>query len=150
MRTEPKPSTPPNNLAALPRALAPCEKLPLWAGWKFTFQNGRWTKPPYRADNPLYKASARNPRALVPPRCRSGTVQAGEFDGASILLTEDGELAGIDLDKCITSKSKVAPWAREIVKRAEAAWHLHRIFAERHRLTLLRHDRRQRCQGVLQ
>ena len=121
MRIE-KPTTK-NNLANLPRVWAPYKKQPLFSGWKFT-QKGNgdgWSKPPYRADDPRRIASLNDPTAWGPLDTVLPKVQAGEFDGATIRLTENGELAAAELDNCLTGKGKVAPWAREIVKRAVSA-----------------------------
>jgi hypothetical protein len=96
-----KPTTHQKDLAKLPRALAPLLERPQWAVWRWTLQkNGRWQKPPYIAKEPARHASTSNPDTWTDCDTALATVQAGNADGITYVLTENDSFAAIDLDHC--------------------------------------------------
>ena len=121
MRTERKPITPPHRLAKLPRALAPLKELQQWAGWRFTKRNGKWSKPPYQADDPRRHADINRPSTFRDFDTALMAVQTGAVDGASFMFTPTTPFASADLDGCMTSKGALTAWGRSYVNRAQAA-----------------------------
>ena len=96
-----KPITYQRDLTKLPRALAPLIERPQWAVWKWTPQpNGRWQKPPYQSLDPQRHASTKDSSTWSDYATAVQTVQAGEADGISYVLTADDPFAAIDLDHC--------------------------------------------------
>jgi hypothetical protein len=96
-----RPTTYQKNIAKLPRALAPLLERPQWAVWRWTQQqNGRWQKPPFMARAPQRHASTSDPSTWSDYETTVATVQAGDADGITYMLTEDDPFAAIDLDHC--------------------------------------------------
>ena len=96
-----KPITHQGDLTKLPRALQPLIGRPQWTVWKWTQQpNGRWQKPPYQALDPRRHASTKDPSTWSDYPTALTTVQAGNADGISYVLTEADPFAAIDLDHC--------------------------------------------------
>jgi hypothetical protein len=112
-----KPTTHQKDLAKLPRALAPLIKRPQWAVWRWTQQqNGRWQKPPYMAKQPRRHASTSDPDTWSDYGTALATVQAGDADGISYVLTEDDLFAAIDLDHCRDVKThSIDVWAQNFL-----------------------------------
>ena len=95
-----KPTTYQQNLAKLPRALAPLQERPQWAVWRWTFQNGsRWQKPPFMATAPEQHASTTDPSTWSDYNTALAAVQAKAADGLTYILTKDDPHAAIDIDK---------------------------------------------------
>ena len=40
------------DVANFPAVLLPLIEQPHWVAWRWVRKNGKWTKPPYRADDP--------------------------------------------------------------------------------------------------
>ena len=98
---EARPTTCQKDLARLPRALAPLCERPQWAVWRWTpMENGRWQKPPFMATQPHRHASTKDPSTWSDYGTALATVQAGNADGVSYILTENDPFAAIDLDHC--------------------------------------------------
>jgi hypothetical protein len=96
-----KPTTYQGDLAKLPRALTPLIERRQWAVWRWTQQpNGRWQKPPFQALDPRRHASTRDSTTWSDYTTALATVQAGNADGISYVLTEADPFAAIDLDDC--------------------------------------------------
>jgi len=96
-----KPITHQGDLAKLPQALTLLIERPQWAVWRWTRQtNDRWQKPPYQARDPQRHASTRDRSTWSDYATALATVQAGDADGISYVLTENDPLAAIDLDHC--------------------------------------------------
>ena len=57
----PKPQTYNGNLAKLPLALEHLREQQVWVCWHWFWNGKKWTKPPYRADNPDRNASTSDP-----------------------------------------------------------------------------------------
>ena len=98
--TDAKPITVQAELAKLPRALAPLIERRQWAVWKWTKQGDNWQKPPFMATQQQRHASTKDPGTWSDYATALATVQAGQADGISYILTEDDPFAAIDLDHC--------------------------------------------------
>jgi hypothetical protein len=109
-----KPTTHQGDLAKLPRALMPLIERPQWAVWRWTRQtNDRWQKPPYQARDPQRHASTRDRSTWSDYATALATVQAGDADGISYVLTENDPLAAIDLDHCRESAARLQRQKRQ-------------------------------------
>jgi hypothetical protein len=95
----------------------------LWAGWRFRQNgNGAWQKPPVVAVDPKRLASSKKPEDWCDFDTALTSLGAGAIDGISLLLTEGGPVAGLDLDRCVDSATNaVKRWAQLFVRRAMAA-----------------------------
>jgi putative DNA primase/helicase len=97
-RTNAPPITYQRDLAKLPSALTPLLERPQWAVWRWTqLENGNWQKPPFMARQPQRHASTKDPATWSDYLTALTTVQAGDADGISYILTEDDPFAAIDL-----------------------------------------------------
>jgi hypothetical protein len=69
--------------------------------WRWTLlENGRRQKPPFMATQPQRHASTKDPGTWSDYGTALATVQAGDADGISYVLTENDPFAAIDLDHC--------------------------------------------------
>src|SRR6185436_8789116 len=78
------------DVANFPAGLRPLIEQPHWVTWRWTRKNGKWTKPPYRADDPAQHASTNDPQTW---NCFSNAVKAvtgGHADGIGFALTNSG------------------------------------------------------------
>jgi AAA domain len=100
-------------------ALGELKSQPRWVAWKWEERDGKPTKPPVNPRTGNY-ASTSNPSTWVSyelaARC---AVERGLPGVGYVLGDEDGDLTGIDLDKCISASGKIKPWAREILDCGE-------------------------------
>lgn len=103
----------------LPPALAPLRDQRRFVVWKWELdKNGEWTKPPYRAHSPKYKASTTNPKTwgTFEQACRA--VEAGEADGVGFCLLGT-DVSAFDIDDCRDSVTgAIHPVAKALVDRA--------------------------------
>ena len=116
-RTNAPPITYQRDLAKLPPALTPLLERPQWAVWRWTqLENGNWQKPPFMARQPQRHASTKDPATWSDYLTALATVQAGDADGVSYVLTEDDPFAAIDLDHCrdVTTCS-IDVWAQNFL-----------------------------------
>jgi hypothetical protein len=118
-----KPRTFQADLASLPDTLRPLVSLPHWVCWRWERnEKGKWTKVPYRSDDPSRKASNDDPstwgtHADAVQRFREGIVDGIGFN---LLASEYG---AIDLDHCRDPNTEsVAEWAQNIMNRANRAY----------------------------
>jgi primase-polymerase (primpol)-like protein len=89
------------DLTKLPRALAPLIERPQWAVWRWTQKpDGSWQKPPFMALQPERHASTKDSATWSDYSTALATVQAGDADGISYILTEADPFGAIDLDHC--------------------------------------------------
>ena len=84
-----KPSTCQDNLAKLPRALAPLIERPQWAVWRWTQKpDGTWQKPPFMALQPDQHASTSDPSTWTDYEAALDAVETRRADGITYVLTE--------------------------------------------------------------
>jgi hypothetical protein len=119
-----KPITHQGDLAKLPFALASLVELPQWVVWRWTQQsNGRWQKVPYQALDPKRHASTKNPDTWSDYATALATVQAGNADGISFVMTAADPLAAIDLDHCRDPEThSIDPWAQNFLDVARHSY----------------------------
>jgi hypothetical protein len=99
--TNNKPTTYQGDLAKLPRALAPLIERPQWGVWSWIQKpGGGWQKPPFQSMQPNRHLSTSDPSTWSDHATALATVQAGDADGISYVLTEKDPFAAIDLDNC--------------------------------------------------
>ena len=93
------PITHQGDLAKLPKALAPLIARKQWCVWRWTQKpDGSWQKPPFMAHQPDRHANTNDPNTWTDYATALATVQAGQADGISYMLTKDNPLGSIDLD----------------------------------------------------
>jgi AAA domain len=119
-----KPITHQRDLAKLPRALMRLVERPQWCVWKWTRQpNGRWQKPPFQALDPRHHASPKHPDTWADYATALATVQAGNADGISYVLTTADPFAAIDLDHCRDPDThSIGTWAQNFLDVARHSY----------------------------
>jgi Protein of unknown function (DUF3987)/Primase C terminal 2 (PriCT-2) len=121
---EPHPRTVSGDFAAPPRALEPLCKMPHWLVWKWQrIGNGRkWTKPPFRCDDPTRHAANNDPSTWGTRSAAVKVVLAGKANGIGFALTNT-EVGAADLDDCRDPETgKVDAWAQDILNAAPTAY----------------------------
>lgn len=103
-----KPEPLPVNASRIPEAL---KERAQWVVWKYEPSGAKWTKVPYQARIPEYRASTTNPETWASFDVAWATYQRGEAAGIGFAFAEGDGLAGIDLDHCWNPGTK--QWARE-------------------------------------
>jgi hypothetical protein len=120
--TTPKPQTYNGDLRKLPRALAYLGNQKVWLCWKWEWNGKKWTKPPFRADNPMRHASSTDPNTWGSWKEAVDQVLAGKADGIGFTLKELN-IGGIDLDHCRDPETGVIDlWAQEYLQRFSGAY----------------------------
>jgi hypothetical protein len=119
-RNDVKPTTHQRNLAKLPPALMPLIERKQWAVWRWTQKaDGTWQKPPFMALQPERHASTSDPATWADYATALATVQAGDADGLSYVLTKDDPFGAIDLDHCrCTITNSIDVWAQNYLQAA--------------------------------
>jgi hypothetical protein len=115
----PRPITYQANLAKLPKALAPLIERPQWGVWRWTQIGTRWSKPPFMALQPDRHASTNDPNTWADYATALATVQAGQADGITYILTNNDPFGAIDLDHCrCTITNSIDVWAQNYLQAA--------------------------------
>jgi hypothetical protein len=114
------PITHQGDLAKLPKALAPLIARKQWCVWRWTQKpDGSWQKPPFMALQPERHANTNDPVTWTDYATALATVQAGQADGISYILTKDDPLGAIDLDHCrCTVTNSIDVWAQNYLQAA--------------------------------
>jgi hypothetical protein len=115
-----KPITYQRDLAKLPKVLLPLIKRPQWCTWRWVQRpDGTWQKPPYQALQPDRHASTNDPDTWTDYTTALATVQAGDADGISYILTKDDPFGAFDLDhcRCLVTYS-IDVWAQNYLQAA--------------------------------
>jgi hypothetical protein len=86
-----------------------------WVVWRYVHKDGKWTKPPFRADGNGH-ASSTAPATWSDYGTALATYQKGGVDGIGFVLTREQQIVGIDLDHCIDGSNGISPWAQAIIK----------------------------------
>jgi hypothetical protein len=100
-------------------ALAELKSRARWVAWKWQERDGKRTKPPI---DPHTGGYARTSDCSTWGSYEQAAQRAVECDlpGVGYVLgDDDGDLTGIDLDKCMSASGKPKPWAREILDYRE-------------------------------
>ena len=110
------------DVANFPAVLLPLIEQPHWVAWRWVRKNGKWTKPPYRADDPARLARTDDPQTW---NCFSSAVKAvtgGHADGIGFALT-NSDIAAIDLDHCRDAETgAIDGWAADLISRVPGAY----------------------------
>src|SRR6516164_11186602 len=113
----PKPATHNGDLTKLPRALAHLRDQRVWVGWRWSLNGKKWTKPPYRVDNPDCQALNNDSTTWGTYEKAVAQVRAGKLDGIGIAL-KGLNIGGIDLDHCRDPKTgTIETWAQERIEQ---------------------------------
>jgi primase-polymerase (primpol)-like protein len=83
-----------------------------WVVWRYEFVGDKWTKVPYRADG-AGRASSTDPATWSTFQGAVDRYQRGGVDGIGFVLDPQNEIAGVDLDHCVTESTAV--WAAKIM-----------------------------------
>jgi primase-polymerase (primpol)-like protein len=112
----------PKALPVCPGAIpAELKALPRWVVWGYVPETDPdtgevdWDKPPVnaRTGGP---ASSTNKKTWRPFAEALAAYERGGWDGIGFVLNGDGDLVGVDLDKCRNLETgALEPWAREII-----------------------------------
>src|SRR5215831_18016141 len=118
----PKPQTYNGDITKLPPALAHLRAEKVWLCWRWFWNGKKWTKPPYRADDPSRYASTSNPETWGTYEQALEQVRAGNADGIGFAL-KGRNIGGVDLDHCRDpSTGDIDAWAREYRERFPGAY----------------------------
>jgi hypothetical protein len=118
----PKPRTYNGDLRRLPRSLAHLGTERVWLVWRWEWTGTKWTKPPYRADNPDRLASTSDPTTWGDYQSALRQVLAGRADGLGFAV-KGCNIGGNDLDHCRDPETEtIAPWATEYCAQFPGAY----------------------------
>lgn len=93
---------------------AELKAIPHWLLWRLKDRAGKSTKTPYQADGHLAKVN--DPATWTTFETALAAYRAGGFSGLGIALSDDDDLAGVDLDKCLNPDTgELDPEAAAIV-----------------------------------
>jgi primase-polymerase (primpol)-like protein len=94
-------------------ALVELKSRPRWVAWRYEVRNGRPTKPPVNPHTGGH-ASTTDPTTWGSYEEASEYTRANGLPGVGYVLgKDDGDLTGIDLDKCINGATD--QWARDVL-----------------------------------
>jgi hypothetical protein len=117
-----KPTTFNGDLGKIPAPLAHLTQQKIWVCWKWKRVKDKWTKPPFRADNPAVHASTSDPATWGSYETALKQVRAGKVDGLGFAV-RGCDIGAFDLDHCRDPMTgKVAPWAQEYLDRFPTAY----------------------------
>jgi RecA-family ATPase len=118
----PKPQTYNGDLTKLPPPLEHLREQQVWVCWRWFWNGKKWTKPPYRADNPDRNASSSDPATWGTYEQAIEQVHIGRADGIGIAL-KGLNLGGVDLDHCRDPATcTIDPWAEERLHQFQGAY----------------------------
>jgi primase-polymerase (primpol)-like protein len=103
----------------LPAALEHLRDERRWVAWDYEWRNGRWTKPPRDPRTGGYASVADPATWGTFTEALAGTKQHGHA-GVGLVLTDDGDIIGIDLDDCVNDAGSFTPLAAEIIGYGES------------------------------
>jgi hypothetical protein len=107
----------PDALEVIPEGIPPALKLlPQFLCWDWEMREGRWTKPPLKANGTGY-AKSTNPATWSSFADAYAAVQKAHWAGIGFALAKAGNICFIDLDHCRDPETgEIAPWALAIIK----------------------------------
>jgi hypothetical protein len=109
------------DLAKPPAALQPLCTRAQWAIWRLTWRHERWTKPPFRCDDPHRFASSNDPSSWS--SYEDAIAAAAEGDGISYVLAPEDPFAAVDIDHVrdpITGT--IRSWAQRFLAKASHSY----------------------------
>jgi Virulence-associated protein E len=105
----------------LPAALEPLRALRRWVIWRREKRDGRWTKPPRQALRPEAYASTSEPETWATYEEAAATAARLNLHGVGGgvgFVVWDGNVPGLDLDRCVGEDGTIAQWAWEIIRES--------------------------------
>jgi hypothetical protein len=100
-----------------PPALAPLRARPQWVIWRLIWRAGRWTKPPFRCDDPHRFASSADPGSWCSYEAAVAAAAAG--DGITYVLRPEDPFAAVDIDDVRDPVTgTVETWAQRLLDQA--------------------------------
>ena len=110
------------DFAKPPPALAPLRARLQWVIWRLTWRAGRWTKPPFRCDDPLRFASSADPSSWS-SYDTAVAAAAANGDGISYVLTAEDRFAAVDIDNVLDPVTgTIEPWAQRLLDQASHSY----------------------------
>ena len=110
------------DVANFPAGLRPLIERHHWVTWRWVQKNGKWTKPPYRADDPTRLARTDDPQSWSSFSAAVRAVTGGHADGIGFVLT-NSDIAAVDLDHCRDAETgDIDEWAADIISRTPGAY----------------------------
>lgn len=108
-------ATPGGNGPLHPESIpAELKAIPRWLLWKLEQRNGKPTKTPYQVSGALAKVN--DPTTWTDFDSALAAYLKGGFSGVGIALSDDDDLLGVDLDKCLNPDTgELEPEAAAIV-----------------------------------
>jgi primase-polymerase (primpol)-like protein len=107
----------------LPDALKPYAAKPIWMLWKRELKPGKnkWTKVPYQAQKPKYKARCNDPKTWASFDDAFNAFNNGQGDGIGFAVLGADDLGAFDLDDCRNAQSgDLEPAAQRLISRANS------------------------------
>ncbi|MFM9848290.1 MAG: DUF3631 domain-containing protein [Hyphomicrobiaceae bacterium] len=101
-----------------PNALSGLLASPRWVGWDYHLRDGRWTKPPLNPRNGGL-AKVNEPHTWGTFDDAVARMEKSGNAGVGLVLTDDIDITGIDLDDCINDSGSLSDLAAEIVALGE-------------------------------
>lgn len=92
--------------------------LPRWVLWRAANRNCKTTKVPYSLDG--QKAKSNDPRTWSDFDDVIAEYEAGRADGIGFNFSEDDDILGVDLDKCVGEDGLIVPQALKIVESLDS------------------------------
>jgi hypothetical protein len=118
----PKPTIQRGDFAKPPPALAPLRARLQWVIWRLTWRARRWTKPPFRCDDPHRFASSTDPSSWSTYDAAVAAA-AANGDGISYVLTPVDPFAAVDIDHVLDpATGTIEPWAQRLLDQASHSY----------------------------
>ena len=97
---------------------AELKAIPHWLLWRLKDRAGKSTKTPYQADGHLAKVN--DPATWTTFETALAAYRAGGFSGLGIALSDDDDLAGVDLDKCLNPDTGELHFSKTLAEHEQA------------------------------
>jgi primase-polymerase (primpol)-like protein len=109
------------DLTKPPAALWPLCTRDQWAIWRLTWRQERWTKPPFRADQPHRFARSNDPSSWS--AYAAAVTAAADGDGVTYMLTPEDEVAAVDIDQVRDPETgTIEAWAQQLLNQTSHAY----------------------------
>lgn len=105
------------NLGSIPAEL---KELPQWVLWGFETRDGKKVKVPMQANGRYASTDRRSTWSSFAAAAHLLHGHPEKFDGIGFVFTEEDDIIGIDIDKCIDEKGNVSDTARFIIDEMDS------------------------------
>ena len=102
----------------VPTPLAYLRDKQRWVAWDFCQKGGKWTKPPFDPRTGRH-ASVSNPATWATFNAALASMEKFDLAGVELVLTDDDDITGIDLDHCINDSGSSSALAADIISYGE-------------------------------